>query len=169
MEYTVRTPYNLTTLTALARALRKIFRVKKTRMARILAVFIIYCGASLVLAKDAFDFNSAITVIAVLVIAFVMLNEDTLNGWIALKRGVPGLKNSVTVFRTENYVSATELGETTFFYENVFALAESRDCFFLLFGPSHGQVYAKAGMEGGTVETFRNFLQERTGLTIQEI
>ncbi len=169
MEFTIETPYNLTTLAALAGALRKTLRIKKSRRAAILAVVIMVLGGILIFTRDSFDFNSAITALVMLVMVFVLLNQDTLNGWIAKKQGVPGLTHSVTVFREENYTSSTELGETTFLYENVFALAESKGYFFLLFGPSHGQVYAKAGMTGGTAEEFRTFIQKRTKLTIQKI
>ncbi len=169
MEFTFHTPYNLTTLTALAGALRKTLRVKKSMQARLLAVFIILLGMVLILSRESFDLNAAITAIVILIMVFVLLNQDTLNGWLALKRGIPGLKHSVTVFREENYISATELGETAFLYENVFALAESKGYFFLLFGPSHGQVYSKSGMTGGTAEEFRSFIQEQTQLTIHDI
>lgn len=169
MEFTVQTPFNLTTLTALSGALRKTLRTKKSRKTTMFATVIMVLGLVLILSRESFDVNSAITVIVVLVMGFVLLNQDTLNGWLTLKRGIPGLKSSVTVFRQENYTSVTEVGESVFYYENVLALAESKAYFFLLFGPNHGQVYAKSGLTGGTVEEFRCFVQERTGLTIQEI
>lgn len=169
MEFVFQTNYDLQAMTVLARGLRKTLRKKHSKRSHILGSIVIIAGITLILARKSFDFKALLTCVAVLMIFFTLIFEDNLNGWIAKKRGIPGLNSSSTVFYPDRYVSVTELGESTFFYENIIALAEHKDYFLLLFGPSHGQIYAKAGMTGGTENAFRSFLEEKTRLFIHLI
>ena len=169
MEFTFQTVYDQKAMTALARGLRKTLRTKRNRRSRILGTIVAVLGFLLIWYRKTVDFRSVLTAAAILAIIFALLREDKLNGTIAKKRGLPGLEESATTFREECYHSVTALGETTFYYEKILALAETEEYFLLLFSPSHGQIYSKAGMTGGDETAFRSFIEKKTNLTIKRI
>ena len=169
MEFTFNTVYDKKAMKTLAKGLRKTLRAKRNRRSRILGTLVVILGMLLIWSQKTVDVRSVVTAAAMLAIVFALLREDDLNGAIAKKRGLPGMEKSTTVFREENYQSATAYGETTFFYDKILVLAETEDHFLLLFSPSHGQVYCKQGMTGGTEDEFRAFLEEKTKLTFQRI
>lgn len=169
MEFTIETVYDSAAMKALARGLRKTLRAKRSRRSRILGTLVVIFGMLLIWSRKTVDIRSILTAAVMLVMVFTLLREDDLNGRIAKKRGLPGLDSAVTIFRPENYHSVTALGETTFVYGNIRALAETDAHFLLLYSPSHGQVYSKKGLTGGTEADFRAFLEEKTNLTFQKI
>jgi len=169
MEFVFETVYDNAAMKALAKGLRKTLRAKRNRRSRIVATLVVLLGMLLIWSRKVLDIRSVLTAAVMLVMVFTILREDDLNGRIAKKRGLPGLEKAITTFRQEDYHSITALGETTFYYENIRALAESDDYFILIFSPSHGQVYCKNGMTGGSEGQFRVFLEEKTNLTIQNI
>ena len=169
MEITFHTVYDQKAMTALAKGLRKTLRAKRNRRSRILGTLVVILGCLLIWSQKTVDVRSVVTAAAMLAIVFALLWEDHLNGRVAKKRGVPGLEEATTTFREESYHSVTALGETTFYYDKILALAESEGYFILLFGPSHGQIYCKEGMTGGTEMEFRGFLEEKTTLTFKRI
>ena len=169
MEFIIETVYDDSAMKALARGLRKTLRAKRSRRSRIIATVVVIFGTLLIWSQKTLDIRSVLTAAAMLAIIFVLLREDDINGKIAKKRGLPGLDRAVTTFREENYHSVTALGETTFGYERILALAETDAYFLLLYSPSHGQVYSKQNLTGGTEQEFRAFLESRTGLTTKKI
>ena len=169
MEFVFTTSFDQKAMHALARGLRKTLRAKRNRRSRILGMLVVILGGVLIWAQGTVDVRSVVTALAMLAIGCTLLWEDQINGAIAKKRGLPGLEEAETVFSDESYHSTTPLGETTFHYSNIRALAETEDYFLLLFGPSHGQVYAKKGMTGGTEQQFREFLEEKTKIKFRYV
>lgn len=164
MNFTFTTKYNKETMIALAKALRKTLRQRRGKRSRMFAVLIALAGIWLML-KDGFvlDWRTIVTALAVFVLLTPNLWEDRLNARVAMKRMVKGLESSTTTFTEGNYFSATELGDTTWSYEKVTAIAEMEHYFVFLFDSNHGQVYDKRNLSGGTVEEFRKFISEKTG------
>ena len=169
MDFIIETTYDNAAMKAPARGLRKTLRAKRSRRSRIAATLVVILGMLLIWSRKTVDVRFILTAAIMLMIVFTLLREDDLNGRIAKKRGLPGLDSAVTTFGPENYHSVTALGETIFGYDKILALAETEDFFLLIFSPSHGQVYSKKGMSGGTEDAFRNFLEERTKLKFQII
>lgn len=169
MEFIIETVYDDSAMKALAKGLRKTLRAKRSKRSRILATVVVILGTFLIWSQKTLDIRAVMTALAMLAIIFVLLREDDINGKIAKKRGLPGLDSAVTTFGEENYHSVTALGETTFGYDRILALAETENHFLLLYSPSHGQVYSKKNLTGGTQQEFRIFLETRTGLTMQKI
>ena len=168
MEFTVETRYNQKALTALAKALRGTTRKKHSRKSHIFGWIVV--GMSLWLlfgGDDGFVLNSrsVVTMVAALAIIGTFLFEDALNGYVARKRLPPGVDMAVATFTDEGYRSSVELGESLWKYEKIVSLAETEDYFIFLFSKNHGQVYAKAGLSGGTVDEFRAFIEERAEKT----
>lgn len=169
MEFNIETTYDMPAMKALARGLRKTLRAKRSRRAHILGAIVIILGVVLLISRGRFDMQSAVTSAAVISIVYVFLREDYLNGRTAQKRGIPGLDSAVTNFREDYYHSVTPLGETTFSYDSIIALAETKDYFLFMFSPNHGQVYDKSRLTGGTVEEFSLFIERKTKQTFQRV
>lgn len=164
MTFKIQTQYDRSAMTALAKGIRKTLRAKRSRRSHILGFFVVILGILLLAFQNELNLQSVITGIAVVSILIVLFLEDQINGWVALRRGLPGMDHSVTTFFEEGYHSVTALGETTFTYEHVHALAETPEYFLLIFSPNHGQVYAKEGIINGSETDFRRFLEEKTNL-----
>lgn len=103
----------------------------------------------------------------ILLIALIM--EDSINGYVARRRGLPGLDHATTTFALEGYHSSTNIGSSDFPYSNIVMLAETNDYFVFIFSKNHAQVYDKSSIAGGDIDSFRKFIQEQTGQTIQRV
>lgn len=136
MEFSFETVYDRKAMTAKARVLRKTVRKKSSRRSHVFGWI-------------------------VLVLLAVLIWGDAINGWVAQKRMVPGTGKSVSVFSEENYHSVTDLGETTWHYDKILAVAETPVYFVFLFSKNHAQVYDKRTLSGGTEEEFRSFIREK--------
>ena len=166
MKFTFVTEYTQTAVTAMAKALRKTVRSKRNRRSRLFGIIVVIFALFLLLPtgdeKFVSDFRTLITLAAVAVLVFTLIFEDRINGYIAIKRMLPGLKSSTVTFSQDSYFSQTELGSSQFSYDNIVALAENNDYFVFIFSNSHAQVYDKKSQSGGTAEDFRSFIQTVT-------
>lgn len=169
MEFTFQTEYNRDAMKALARGLRKTIRAKHSRRSHIFGWVVVVFGTVLMLNTSQFTIRTVLTALAMAAIVLAFAFEDSLNGAIALKRGLPGLRSAETVFREEEYHSKTELGESTFYYENILMLAETREYFVLIMSANHGQVYDKRTLSGGSMEAYRRFICEKTGKAMKNV
>ncbi|MBR6789758.1 MAG: YcxB family protein [Oscillospiraceae bacterium] len=169
MEFRCETKYDKKSLTALARGLRKTSRNKHSRRAHIFGWIVAVLGTLLIIKDFSFDAQTVVSMAAVLAILIVFIWEDRINGAIAGRRILPGLKKSSVVFREDSYSSETELGKSEFTYDHIIAIAELPEHFVFIFSKNHGQVYDKKSLEGGTAEEFRAFLEEVTGKQVQTI
>ncbi len=170
MKFTFTTKYDSKTMTALAKGLRKTTRSKRAKRSRTAGIVIGLLGIWLIWQNGfVLNLNNVITAVAVLLLLTPSLWEDRLNAYVGKKRMLSGLSSSVTTFGEENYTSVTEIGESSFNYDKVTELAELEDYFVFLFDKNYGQVYDKRHMEGGSVEDFRAFIQEKTGKIIKKI
>lgn len=168
MGITVQTNYDQKALAAMAKALRKTVRQKQSRRSKIAAIVAIILGLLLIFSASEVNLSFFINIIAVVVIAAALVWQDQISGYVARKRMLPGMLNSVTVFAEDGYHSTTELGESDFAYKNIFAIAENEEYFALIFSSSHAQIYSKKGISGGTFQDLARLLRKKTNLTIQQ-
>lgn len=172
MEFTFDTKYDAKALTAMARAVRKTVRKKRSVRVHIfgwaVAALGVLLGAHDVL-SDGFGPRAAVTWFAAAVIVAAFCLEDRLNGYIARKRMLPQIQRAKVTFTEENYRSETALGATDFRYGGILRIAETAEYFVFLFSASHAQIYDKRTLSGGTVEAFRAFLREKTGKDVEPV
>ena len=174
MEFTVQTSYDQQTATAMARALRKTLRKKRSRRAHILGMVLVIL--SLLLAfMDNQGFGPPDSTrqwlnigVAILLLG-VMAGEDRLNGYFVRKRMLPGTQEVTAQFGPEQFVSNTQVGSSAFFYDRVIALADTGRYIVFMFSQNHAQAYDKKGITGGTPEEFAAFVEEATGKKIVKI
>lgn len=173
MEFQFETKYEQKGLTALARALRKTIRKKRSRRSHIFGWCVVALAVLLIVVRRLLDepwtvrdtLNGCVGVILI----GVLFTEDPVNAFFAKKKLLPGTSFARCVFTEESYTSTTEVAATEFRYEAVQQVCETADYFVLLFSHQHGQIYDKAALSGGTVEEFRTFITEKTGKPIAYI
>ena len=173
MEYTFETLYNQEALTIMAKCLRKTVRRKKSKRSHIFGWIVVILAVILSIASDAesfaIDFKKVITWAAALAIIVSFVFEDWLNGYFARKRMLKGTEKSISTFDTEiatAFISETAIGKSEFSYDKVAQIAETERYFVFIFSENHAQVYDKAGISGGTVDEFREFISKVTNKTV---
>ena len=173
MEFIFETNYDQKGITAMAKALRKTIRKKRSKRSHIFGIIIIICAILLSLPDKnevfVITMNLVVTWIAVAVMAITLLFEDKINGYIARKRMLTGMEKSIVTFKEESYLSETAVGKTEFYYNNIHTLAESDKYFVFIFNQNHAQIYDKNGLKEGSLEEFRKFITEKTGKEMQRI
>ena len=173
MEFTFQTKYNQKAMKTMARGLRKTLRKKRNLRSRIFGFIICILGIVLPLIPGEnglmIDFSSVLTWVAVAIMGVVLIWEDSINGYLARKRLLPGTEASTAVFGTDGYESASEFGKSEWGYDKIVAIAETKEYFVFVFSISHAQVYDKASLTGGTLEEFREFIQRKTEKEIAEV
>lgn len=166
------TDYNMETLTAMAKGLRKTVRKKRSRRVHIFAAVVLVLGILTILATVAggepLGASGVVTLLALLVVILVSLFEDRLNAWFARKRLLPGTEHAAT-FEEDGYVSATGVTESRFSYAQIVVIAETARYFVFALSSHHTQAYDKRTIRGGSVEDFRAFIAEKTGKLVENI
>ena len=173
MEFKFETSYSREAITIMAKAIRKTARKKRNRRSHFFGIIVIALALLLTLPlgnkEFVLDFKTIITWLVVAILVFTLIFEDKINGYIAKKRMLPGLNKATVTFHADGYHSETELGSSDFTYNTIILLAETAEYFVFVFSQNHAQIYDKKSITGGTVEEFREFIQQTTGKSIQNI
>ena len=173
MEFTVTTLYHQKALTAMAKTLRKTTRKRKSRLTHIFGWVIIAVSMllSLPVAEENYVItaNKVFTWLAAAMVFVVIIWEDPLNGYIARKKMLPGTEKAIAYFTEDGFESTTDIGKTSWLYDRITVLAETKDYFVFVFSANHAQVYDKNVITGGTADEFRTFLTERTGKDVLHV
>ena len=170
MEFVFETEYGQKATMAMARVLRKTRRRKHSRRSHIFGWIVMILALLLVLPigdrEFVFDSRTILNCTVILVLFFVLVFEDRINGFIARKRMLKGTEKATATFCEDCYFSETEMGNTEWQYDKIEIIAETKDYFVFVFSPSHAQLYDKNNLTGGTVDEFRTFIKNRTGKEI---
>lgn len=169
MEFTCHTTYNQKALTAMARAVRKTIRAKRSRIIRLYAWII---TALLVVSLWLSWGNIWQTVLhCVTIIALLLIHwkEDTINGYFAKRNALPGTSFADTTFYADHYLVKTNAAESKWQYDKILALAETRNYLVFVMGKNHALALEKATLEGGSIPEFCRFIEEKSGRKMQSI
>lgn len=175
MEFSFETEYNQKSMTVMSQGLRKTIRGKKSRRSHIFgwiivaASFLVFLLSCVGGGAFRLEVRQIVTLFFTILLAVVLIWEDAINGFVARKRLLPGTEKAKTVFKEEEFVSRTAIGTSTFQYDRIKEIAESGDYFIFVFSISHGQIYDKRHMTGGTAEEFRAFIEKATGKKVRNI
>lgn len=169
MEFTCHTTYQQKALTAMARALRKTVRAKRSRRAHIYSWFVI--GITLVALYLSWGtiWQTIADGVVIAGLLLVIWKEDALNGFFAKRRMLPGTDAADLIFREDDYLVKSAAAESKWQYDKILALAETKEYLLFVMGKHHALAIEKAALEGGSVLEFCHFLEERTGKKIQAI
>lgn len=167
--FQIEQTYTLAGLTVLCRAGRKTVR-SWARIPRFILWTLFVALTALIAVCLIWQIPvSALSCVVLVAMPVLLLTEDRLNAWVAQRQLLPGSAHSVTVFTPEDYTVTTDTTETVYRYENITALCESPDYFIFFLGKRHGQMFDKRGFQVGTVDAFRAFIGEKTGLTFKNV
>lgn len=170
MEFRFETQYTAKTMTVMAKALRKTVRKKHSRRSHRFGWLVIALAALLLWARDfILDFRTAATLIVVLAILISLLFEDSLNGYFAQKRLLPGTEKAESIFSESSFISTTQVGTSQWNYDKITLVVETQTFFIFIFSANHAQLYDKRTLQGGSPEDFRRFIEEVTGKAVQNI
>ena len=173
MEFRFETKYDQKGLTALARALRRTIRKKRSRRSHIfgwcIVALVILLTAAQGMLDEPWKFRDTLTLGVGVILIVILLTEDQVNAFFAKKNMLPGTSVAKSVFSEESYTSVTDTAVSEFHYGAVEQVCETEDYFVLLFSQQHGQIYDKATLSGGTAGDFRAFITEKTGKPVVSI
>ena len=170
-EFDIHSAYDHHALKTMSRVLRKTMRRKWNVALRVFgwtAVSVYVLLNVLLLCWGDFD-PDIVALLAIVLVLSVLLFEDDLNGWIASMNLLPGTREADTHFGAEEYVVTTQAAETRMRYENIGVVGETKDSFVFIIGKRHAQQFPKAGLAAGTPEQFRDFIAQKTGLSVRYV
>ena len=169
MEFTCHTTYDHKALTAMARAIRKTVRAKRSRQIRVYAWIII--GLLLVSLWLSWGniWQTAANCAVIAALLLINWKEDALNAFFAKRKALPGTDCADTTFFPDCFLVKTAAAESKWQYDKILALAETRDHLLLVMGMNHAMALEKAALEGGSVPEFCRFIEEKSGRKIQSI
>lgn len=173
-EFDIHSAYDHHALKTMSRVLRKTVRRRRSIALHVfgwlfVAFYVLVHAALLWLGDFALDFMGVVALLCVLFVLATLLFEDDLNGWIASMNVMPGTREADTHFGAEEYVVTTQSTETRMRYENIGVVGETKDSFVFIIGKRHAQQFPKAGLAAGTPEQFRDFIAEKTGLSVRYV
>lgn len=169
MIFTCHTTYDQKTLTAMARAVRKTVRAKRSRMVRYHGWIIIGLLAVSLWLSWGTLWQMVLSCVVITALLLVHWKEDAINGYFAKRKALPGTETADTIFYPDHYLVKTAAAESKWQYDKILALAETRDHLLLVMGTDHAMAIEKAAIEGGSVPGFCRFIEEKTGHKIQDI
>lgn len=173
MEFYFETLYDHAALTAMAKALRKVLRRKKSLLMRLFGFFVVLMGLFLSTPLGGreltFSARSLISYITLISILLAILFEDSINGYVAQKRLPSGGEEVIATFHDDGYEVRTDEETTHWDYRGIRYLAETRYYFVLIFSENHAQVFDKDNISEETEDEFRSFISEKTGKEIKRV
>ena len=120
MEFTMESRYGKKTLADMSRALRKTTRKKSNRRSMIWAWVVLALNLLFLLTPGeegfVWNWNRILNGAAALLMIFVILRQDAINGFFARKRMLKGNGYSRVTFGEEGYTSTTENAMTQWSY-----------------------------------------------------
>jgi hypothetical protein len=169
MEFTCHTTYDQKSLTAMARAVRKTVRAKRSRMVRIWAWIIIALLAVSIWLSWGNVWRTAADCAVMAALLLIGWKEDALNGYFAKRKALPGTDAADTAFYPDYFLVKTAAAESKWQYDKILALAETGAHLVFVMGKNHALAFEKAALEGGSLTEFRRFLEEKSGQKIWNI
>lgn len=170
MDFVFRTEMNREALTAGACALRKTLRRRRNRILHLslhcitfpilgLGLFVFYLG----------DSSPLKYVIILALFEIYYFFQDSINGYLSKKMTLKGAERIEITFYEENYVAIMEAGTEIRPYTLIAALAEAPSYFILVLDRQHVVLLDKTSLEGGSIEAFRTFIENKTSLKITPV
>lgn len=169
MEFTCKTVYDRKTLTAMSRALRKTLRKKIDRGLKIFSGVVMLIALITILNPAESLWVRSLYGVLVFLMLFVQWKGDALNAIFARGKNMPGMEVCRTRFTPDWYETAATGVVTRWQYDKILAMAETGRYLILILGKNHAQALEKRCLEPDGMESFRAFLQEKTGRQIQFI
>ncbi len=167
MFFQCQTVYDQRALTAMARSIRKTVRRKHSRRVRIFAWIVLAAAVLGVCLTWDSPADMVLNGLVAVFMALIIWKEDAINAFWARRSALPGIEACVTSFFPEYYQTESDAAVSQWNYDRIQALAETGRYVLLILGKNHAQVLDKEQIQGGAPEALIQFLEEKTGLTVQ--
>ena len=170
MEFVNQTVIGSKELAALSKGARKTMRRNRNRMVRTMAALVIalnvfFAWVSLRAGDSRWWLNGALALFLLVIVVW----EDRLNGRFRAKHVLPDAREVTASFGPEGYTHVSKASDSRFTYDQIRMICETPEHFLFYLDRSLGQIYRKDGFTKGTAMAFREFIDQKTGLTVRNI
>ena len=170
MEFVNQTVIGSKELAALSKGARKTMRRNRNRMVRTMAALVIalnvfFAWVSLRAGDSRWWLNGALALFLLVIVVW----EDRLNGRFRAKHVLPDAREVTASFGPEGYTHVSKASDSRFTYDQIRLICETPEHFLFYLDRSLGQIYRKDGFTKGTAMAFREFIVQKTGLTVRNI
>ena len=170
MEFVNQTVIGSKELAALSKGARKTMRRNRNRMVRTMAALVIalnvfFAWVSLRAGDSRWWLNGALALFLLVIVVW----EDRLNGRFRAKHVLPDAREVTASFGPEGYTHVSKASDSRFTYDQIRMICETPEHFLFYLDRSLGQIYRKDGFTKGTAMAFRDFIVQKTGLTVRNI
>ena len=170
MEFVNQTVIGSKELAALSKGARKTMRRNRNRMVRTVAVLIIalnvfFAWISFRVGDSRWWLNGALALFLLVIVVW----EDRLNGRFRAKHVLPDAREVTASFGPDGYTHVSKASDSRFTYDQIRMICETPEHFLFYLDRSLGQIYRKDGFTKGTAMAFREFIVQKTGLTVRNI
>ena len=173
MKFQFETNYDMRTLTAMAKGLRKTVRVKESKRNRVMCIAMAAIMLVLILVNGSaaleVNFWNVLNWIIIAVLILSVLFEDMVNAYLSQRRKIVGREKTAVVFSPDKYQLITAKRSSTWYYTRIAALAEDRDFFVIVLNESNAQVFKKNTLKDAGMDEFRTFIKQATGKEIVQM
>ncbi len=170
MEFVNQTVIGSKELAALSKGARKTMRRNRNRMVRTMAALVIalnifFAWVSLRAGDSRWWLNGALALFLLVIVVW----EDRLNGRFRAKHVLPDAREVTASFGPDGYTHVSKASDSRFTYDQIRMICETPEHFLFYLDRSLGQIYRKDGFTKGTAMAFREFIVQKTGLTVRNI
>ena len=170
MEFVNQTVIGSKELAALSKGARKTMRRNRNRMVRTMAALVIalnvfFAWVSLRAGDSRWWLNGALALFLLVIVVW----EDRLNGRFRAKHVLPDAREVTASFGPEGYTHVSKASDSRFTSDQSRMICETPEHFLFYLDRSLGQIYRKDGFTKGTAMAFREFIVQKTGLTVRNI
>ena len=170
MEFVNQTVIGSKELAALSKGARKTMRRNRNRMVRTMAALVIalnvfFAWVSLRAGDSRWWLNGALALFLLVIVVW----EDRLNGRFRAKHVLPDAREVTASFGPEGYTHVSKASDSRFTYDQIRMICETPEHFLFYLDRSLGQIYRKDGFTKVTAMAFREFIVQKTGLTVRNI
>ena len=170
MEFVNQTVIGSKELAALSKGARKTMRRNRNRMVRTMAALVIalnvfFAWVSLRAGDSRWWLNGALALFLLVIVVW----EDRLNGRFRARHVLPDAREVTASFGPEGYTHVSKASDSRFTYDQIRMICETPEHFLFYLDRSLGQIYRKDGFTKGTAMAFREFIVQKTGLTVRNI
>ena len=169
MEFTCRTAYDQKALTAANRALRKTIRAEQNFIVRNRGCRVIVLAAIAFWLSWGTTWQMVFSCVIIFGLLVVNWKGDAIDAYFAKRWGYRNRDFDAAAFYADHFLVKTAAAESKWQYDKILALAETGEYLVLMMGKSHALAVEKVSLEGGSIQEFCRFLEEKSGQKIQNI
>lgn len=169
MKFTCRTACDQKALTAANRVLRKTIRAEQSLIVRHWGWWVIVLAAVAFWLSWGTAWKMVFSCVVIFGLLVVNWKGGAIDAYFAKRWGYRNRDSDAAAFCTDNFLVKTATAESKWQYDKILALVETGKYLVLVMGRNQALAMEKATLVGGSLPELRHFLEERSGMKIQNI